>query len=50
MKSTFFFLLIALTSLTLTVGCRKKKDTTAVITVRDASNGNSIISGATVRV
>lgn len=50
MKSTFFILLIALTGLTFTSGCRKKKDTTAVITVRDSSNGNAIVSGASVRV
>lgn len=50
MKSTFFILLIGLTGLTFTSGCRKKKDTTAVITVRDSNNGNTIIVGATVRV
>lgn len=50
MKSIFFILVIALTGLTFTSGCRKKKDTTAVITVRDSSNGNVTIVGATVRV
>lgn len=42
------FFLTALTVLALSAGCRKKKDTIAVIYVRDVNN--ELVSGATVKL
>ncbi len=48
MKSILLYSLLVVLEVSFSSGCRKKKDTTAKITVRDATN--SLVIGATVRV
>jgi hypothetical protein len=48
MKSLLIFSFVALLGVTFSSGCRKKKDTTAKITVR--GENNALVIGATVRV
>ncbi len=48
MKSFVLFSFVALLGVTFSSGCRKKKDTTAKIVLRDATN--ALVIGATVHV
>lgn len=48
MKSIILLTCVAFLGLTFTSGCRKKKDTTAKIIVRDANN--ALVIGATVHI